>query len=227
MHDGVGKMSKNEAVFHELNGRISADTIMLFDLDGTLVDTNLANYLSYSQAIREITNREHDVKFNNKKRFNRADLKTTITNLDESQIKNIISLKAEIYKNFLSKTRLNYEIAALLVGYSMTNKTVLVTGSEEDRAMLTLRYHGIGDYFKHFIFHNNSNEKVATNKYDAAIAQLGLNPKSIIAFENEDADIECAVQARIPRRNILVIRAEDKEEGVPECTNLLLRVMRT
>lgn len=198
-------MGKGKAGLYDLSVVISADTAMLFDLDGTLVDTNLANFLSYSQAIREITGRQLDATFHENRRFNRADLNSVIPSFDELQIQKIISLKAEIYKDLLSKTKLNCALAELLRTYSLTNRTVLVTGCEKDRAMMVLRYHGVDDCFKEFVFHSNSNRKSGTHKYDAALVQLSLNPKSVLVFENDDADIENAVQAGVPRGNILTI----------------------
>lgn len=37
-----------------LSSVISDDTVLFFDLDGTLIDTDYANYLAYEKAIQTI-----------------------------------------------------------------------------------------------------------------------------------------------------------------------------
>ena len=57
---------------------ISSKNIFLCDLDGTLIETDYANYLSYMQALEEETGQKHDIPFNPRKRFNREELKVKI-----------------------------------------------------------------------------------------------------------------------------------------------------
>jgi len=67
--------------------KITDTTILFFDLDGTLVDTNYANFLSYKKAIQSATKSQYDLTFNPAKRFNRVILKNYIPNLRRNRIR--------------------------------------------------------------------------------------------------------------------------------------------
>lgn len=84
---------------------------MFCDLDGTLVDTDYANYLSYRRALIEVTSGMYDVDFRNE-RLNRESLKRRLPSLTDAQLELITSLKSWYFKGFLSETRLNTELAS-------------------------------------------------------------------------------------------------------------------
>lgn len=52
----------------KLDSGISPGFIILCDMDGTLIDTDYANYLTYRRAIGEVTRGKHDVEFDYRKR---------------------------------------------------------------------------------------------------------------------------------------------------------------
>jgi len=64
---------------------ITVDTVLFFDMDGTLVDTNLANFFSYRKAIQSVTKSDYNLSYNPDNRFNRNSLKTTVPNLSETE----------------------------------------------------------------------------------------------------------------------------------------------
>src|SRR5690606_12663510 len=124
----------------DIVNKITTDTVLFFDLDGTLVDTNLANFLSYKKAIQSVTNCHCDLAYNSGKRFNRSILKTTVPNVTETEYQRIIQEKEEYYNDFLNETKLNTVIADILYTHSNTHRTVLVTNCRKDRAMVTLKH---------------------------------------------------------------------------------------
>jgi beta-phosphoglucomutase len=119
-------MNEEKAEIQIIDNKITKDTVLFFDMDGTLVDTNLANFLSYKKAILSVTKLDHDLTYNSDKRFNRSSLKNAVPNLTENEYEKIIQEKEEYYNDFLHETKLIVETADILIKYFKTNKTVLV-----------------------------------------------------------------------------------------------------
>jgi len=177
--------------------KITADTVLFFDMDGTLVDTNLANFLSYKKAISSVTKSEDDLTFNPNKRFNRSILKNAVPNLSEAEYDKIVQEKEEYYKDFLHETTLNEEVADILCKYSKTNKTVLVTNCRQERALTTLNHFELANKFSNIFYRQFADNKEKLNKFQNAISKLGVLPNLVIAFENEECEIADARKAGI------------------------------
>ena len=184
---------------NEVTQDITVDSILFFDMDGTLIDTDLANFLSYKKAINSVIKSDHNLTYNPDKRFSRSNLNNAVPNLTESEYERIIQKKEEYYNDFIHETKLNTEIANILFKYSKTNKTVLVTNCRKDRAMTTLKYFGLDDKFSNIFcreFDDNGNK---INKFQNAILKLGVPPNFVIAFENEESEIADAQKAGIQK----------------------------
>lgn len=65
---------------------INSESILFFDLDGTLVDTNFANYLSYKDAIEILNPAGLTLPFNLQERFTRSTLKKSDALFDRPSI---------------------------------------------------------------------------------------------------------------------------------------------
>lgn len=177
--------------------KIKADTVLFFDMDGTLIDTNLANFLSYKKAINSVTKSNNDLTFNPEKRFNRSNLKIAISNLTETEYERIIQEKEEYYDDFLHETKIIAEVVDILSKYSKSHKTVLVTNCRQERAMKTLNYFGLADKFSNIFCREFSDNDQKINKFQNAISKLGVPPNFVIAFENEESEIADAQKAGI------------------------------
>jgi beta-phosphoglucomutase-like phosphatase (HAD superfamily) len=191
------RMEQKDKSTQDLDSKITSDTVLFFDMDGTLVDTNLANFHSYKKAIISVTKSNHDLTYNSDKRFNRSSLKSAVPNLTENEYDKIIQAKETYYNDFLHETKLNPEIADILFRFSKTNKTVLVTNCRKDRAIKTLKHFGLDDKFSYIFcreFDDNGNK---INKFQNAILKLGVPPSLVIAFENEEIEIADAQKAGI------------------------------
>ena len=182
--------------------KIKANTVLFFDMDGTLIDTNLANFLSYKKAINSVTKSENDLTFNPDKRFNRSNLKIAIPNLTETEYEKIIQEKEECYDDFLHETKIVEEVADILYKYSKSHKTVLVTNCRKERALTTLNHFGLADKFSDIFYRQFTDNEKKINKFQNAISILGVPPNIIVAFENEETEILDAMQVGILRENI-------------------------
>jgi len=190
-------MKQAKTMLMNIHDKITADSILFFDMDGTLVDTDYSNFLSYKKAIELVKRTNFHIDYNPTQRLNRSLLKSIIPNLTEKELVMIISEKEKCYNDFLSETQLNNEIAEILDRYRKTNNTVLVTNCREDRALATLNYHRLIDKFNNSFFRQFGKDNRKINKFQNAISCLGISPKLVIAFENEEKEIANAKKAGI------------------------------
>lgn len=182
---------------------INPDTVLFFDMDGTLIDTDFANFLSYKEAIQSVMQCKTEIQNVSNERFNRTTLNRVIPYLPEEKLAEIIKQKEINYNKYLTQTKLNNLVSDILFHYSKTNKTVLVTNCREDRAILTLEYHKLIDKFSHLFFKQISDKDNRVNKYKNALNKLNVSAQTVIAFENEKIEIEDAKLAGIPIDNII------------------------
>ncbi|MAN29412.1 MULTISPECIES: HAD family hydrolase [Mesonia] len=184
---------------------ITKDKTLFFDMDGTLIDTDFSNFLSYEKAIQSVIKTNEKLTYSPKRRLNRLNLRSKFPNISDCDYRKIVILKEEFYKENLHHTKLNKEVEEILLQYYKTNKCVLVTNCRKERAMLTLNYHNLTKKFCNLFFGNYSDNNKRINKYENAISIMGLSPHNIIVFENESQEIEYANKAGIVMSNILSI----------------------
>jgi len=53
----------------DINLNINSDTVLFFDMDGTLIDTDFANFLSYQEAIKSVIQSETEIQYVPSERF--------------------------------------------------------------------------------------------------------------------------------------------------------------
>lgn len=182
---------------------ISKADVLMFDMDGTLIDTNYANYLSYTHAVQRLAKSNINFCYDPNVRFTREQLLKVIPTLSNIEYETITTLKNDLYVNYLYETKINEPITELLENYSRTKEIVLVTNSRKDRACITLKYHGLLDKFN-CMFYQQDDSKIK-NKYEYAITAMQINPASVVVFENETAEVYAAKLAGIPNGNIIHI----------------------
>ncbi|CAI3159115.1 Phosphorylated carbohydrates phosphatase [Acinetobacter calcoaceticus] len=171
--------------------------ILFFDMDGTLVDTDYANFLAYQQAISSIIKYDVCLNYNSNFRLTRNSLKVAVPSLLETECQKIIQEKDKIYHRFLNRNRLYQEQVNTVVEYSKSNKIILVTNSYRVRAMGILNYFNLTKYFDEIFCQESMIENNQFNKFENAILKLGVSPKKIIVFENEESEVLLAIKAGI------------------------------
>ncbi len=188
-----------------LEQKINITHILMFDLDGTLVNTDIANLLSYKKAIQQIMDLNLDLLYSSKERFNRKQLKAIFPKLSKIEYQQIIQLKNKLYSQYLNKTTLNSLLIEIINKYSKTNKIILVINSHKERADIILKYHKLIDTFKHKFYKEDQSNINKISKFKYALNYLKLQPTSIVIFENEDLEINNAILSGIPSENIISI----------------------
>ncbi len=183
--------------------KINNTSILIFDLDGTLINTNYANFLAYKEAIKQVLKLELDLLHNSNERFTRNLLKTIIPTLTSVEYEKIIELKNKFYEEYLHKTTLNQVVVKILKKYSKTNKTILATNSHKKRAIKILKHHKLIDYFDYKFY--KEDKGIEINKFNYVLTFLKISEKFVIIFENEKLEIDNAISLGISTKNIISI----------------------
>lgn len=161
-------------------------------MDGTLVDTNHANFLAYKKAVESVLQTNTNLVYNPEIRFNRSVLKASFPHLTDKELEKVIQIKESLYDEFLNVTTLIDENVAVLLKYSKSNQTYLVTNCRKDRALKTLNHFGLTDKFTNIFYRTFDDDNKKVNKYENALSKLGVPANIVIAFENEEIEIENA-----------------------------------
>lgn len=189
--------SKNKDMPHKNNKK---HLTFVFDLDNTLVKTNLANNNSYKDAISLVTN--IDIEINSRRRFTRKDLKKCLYYLPNNQFSKIIDIKEKIFINHISCTALNYNLYTILRALNISgNETLLLTNCHRIRALQLCSHYNLSHYFSNQFFFEDYSE----NKYHF-LTQKGYDLDSIILFENDRHSAHCAIENGINKSNIIKVK---------------------
>jgi beta-phosphoglucomutase-like phosphatase (HAD superfamily) len=124
-------------------------------------------------------------------------LKTNFPNLTDNEIEKVIQVKESLYDEFLNVTTLIDENVELLLRYSKSNQTYLVTNCRKDRALKTLNHFGLKDKFTDIFYRTFDENNKKVNKFEKALSILSVPPNIVIAFENEELEIADAKSAGI------------------------------
>jgi len=188
----------------EIQTIIKNDTIFLCDLDGTLIDTDEINFLSYQEAIKKVKNIDLKLLYKINKRFTQEQLCQLIPSIMEHEFNEIIKIKKSVYVKYLDKTKVNIKTFEAIEQFSNTHKLILVTNSSKNRAIQVLKYHKLINIFDYQFFKEDYTN-ISKDKFDYVIKKLNIDPKQIIVFENDTDEIKQAISSGIPKGNIVKI----------------------
>jgi beta-phosphoglucomutase len=171
-------------------------SVLFFDMDGTLVNSDIANSLAYQKAILEVIGERPLVNNLSNWRITRDSLWTIIPSLKMNDFVKIVELKESYYDQFLCELQLNNEIVNIINKYQGLKLLVLVTNSSKKRAMAILEFYDLLDKFDFLVFQNNL-DSVWENKYSKALAIAAIDPAKVVCFDDDDTEIIKAQDAGI------------------------------
>lgn len=180
--------------------KINKNSILIFDLDGTLIDTDKANLLSYREAIKKVKNL--DLLWHDKERFTRENLYSLIPNLKDKEFVKIIEIKTNVFHKYLQYTNLNTSIFEIMKFFSRTNQIILATNSHKVKANLLLRHYDLFNLFDKR-YYREDYTYIKNNKYKYIINNLNVAPHNVVIFEDDNYEIEKAILLKIPSNNIM------------------------
>lgn len=169
--------------------------IAVFDLDGSLVETDSANSVAYECALARFG--VHGVGA----LYGRITADTIrAAGMADADVNAVVKVKIEAYCHELWRTHLGAAAEALqcvLVNRSEFDKVVLLTNSIERRAIETLRYYGLKRCFDEIVCNGGSGDKYANY-----FKSFDSDPAACVVWENEEGQIMSAIAAGVKTENI-------------------------
>lgn len=177
--------------------KIEQSITAVFDLDGTLVETDAANSAAYRTALCECGCGVVSGLYG---RITAGAIRAAIDGISDLEMNEIVRAKVDAYCHELWRTRLGAAADALncvLINREAFNKVVLLTDGAERRAMETLRYHGLAGCFDEIVCNAGVGDKYANY-----FKSFDTDPAACVVWENEEGKIRSAIAAGVKMENI-------------------------
>ena len=172
---------------------------LLFDLDGTLVDTSEANYTAYSQALAEFgVSMEpraiaHMAASRQWREFLPELLRGAGIDADPARI---ASRKGELYRSAIDGVRVNRPLLGLAAAVRPAIKTALVTTASAGSVRAIMAHFGMEALFDVVVTGDDVvRHKPDPEAYRVAAERLSVPVNACLAFEDSDAGAASAVAA--------------------------------
>ena len=179
---------------------IRQNKIAVFDLDGTLIETDAANSAAYHAAMRK---NGVDV-FGVYGRITASVIRQILCDNDKSDVDAIVDDKVSLFCHELWRTKLGpaaYDLRCVMVERAVFDKVVLLTDSSERRAMETLNYHSLAGCFDEIVCNGGQGNNDANY-----VKAFDSDPAACVGGENEEGQIKSAIAAGVKMENIRKVR---------------------
>jgi len=172
-----------------LADRVDMADVVVFDLDGTLVETDPANFLAYKEAIAHCLGQGFKAKLPSTKRLTREVLRECLIAVPETTIQSIARYKEDIYGQFLHATTANQPILRLLE-LAQGKEVILASNCRRPRAELVLDHHGINGKFTRKYFSESDD---ARHKYEKIFCDLDVDSRQVVVFDDDPVEAASAL----------------------------------
>lgn len=175
----------------------AARPVVLFDLDGTLVETDAANTAAYRAALAawgQVLRVPAGV------RVTGGMVRAALPSLTAEDLRVLSSAKAAAYARGLDLTRLGPacgDLRRVLRNRDRFARIVLLTESNARRAWETLRHHGLAGCFDEVVCNGGHGDKYANY-----FATHAVDSADCFAWENESGKVQSAQRAGIDIEHI-------------------------
>jgi HAD superfamily hydrolase (TIGR01509 family) len=173
---------------------------LLFDLDGTLVDTREANYQAYRDAFAESGHElTPDAFAGTWGRDSRDFIPDLLPGIGLDAVDTIRAAKSRLYAEQLHRTNLNEALIAFLRMMAPTHRTALVSTAKSVNGRQLLDVHGLTPLFDVVVWGDDvEKSKPDPEGYLRALDLLGADPASALAFEDSETGRQAALAAGLP-----------------------------
>ncbi|RZU33039.1 HAD family hydrolase [Blastococcus saxobsidens] len=170
---------------------------LLFDLDGTLVDTREANYLAYRDAFaesgHELTIEQFATTWGRDSRDFIPDL---LPGIGSSGVDVIRAAKSRLYAEQLHRTTANEALIAFLRLVAPSHRTALVSTAKSGNGRQILAAHGLTELFDVVVWGDEVvRSKPDPEGYLRALELLGADARASLAFEDSETGRQAALAA--------------------------------
>lgn len=168
--------------------------LALFDLDGTLFNTNDVNYYSYKEALGNFGFQfEREYWYKNCIGRHYKDFLADINITDEKILKEIHALKKQCYKKYLSYAKENVHLFKIIELIKPAYYVALVTTASKKNVEDILQTFGKLETFdKIFTQEDVTKMKPNPEGYLKAMKFFNILPQDTIIFEDSDAGLKAA-----------------------------------
>ena len=172
---------------------------LLFDLDGTLVDTREANYLAYRDAFAESG---HELSADDFEgtwgRDSRDFIPDLLPGASTAEVDTIRAAKSRLYEEHLHRTVPNSALIDFLRMVAPTHRTALVSTAKSRNGEQLLQAHGIRELFDVVVWGDQvERSKPDPEGYLMALERLDVEASASLAFEDSETGRQAALAAGI------------------------------
>lgn len=169
--------------------------LALFDLDGTLFDTNDVNYYAYKDALAAIGIENLDYEFFRQKCNGRPYTYFLpllgVNKMEEMEKVHII--KKQRYSVHLDKARVNTHLFMMIRGMSNYSKVIVTTASRKNAQEILEFYHVADQFDDLFSQEDISKPKPDPEGFLLAMERYNMTAHNTIIFEDSEVGIEAAM----------------------------------
>ena len=168
--------------------------LAIFDMDGTLYNTNDVNYYAYKEALAkyDVTiDYDYYCKFCNGRHYTTF-IPPLVLN-DQEKIESIHELKKQFYSKNLDKVIINKHLFNIIELIKNEYKIVLVTTASKKNTMEVLKFTNKDNLFDYILTQEDiKNPKPDPEGFLLAMEKFNSKPEDTIIFEDSDVGIEAA-----------------------------------
>lgn len=170
--------------------------LAIFDMDGTLFNTNDVNYCAYKEALASVgveIDYEYYCKFCNGRHY-KVFVPQLVDN-DEEKLEAVHNLKKNLYSKYLDKVVVNSHLFNIIEGLKTTYKIALVTTASKKNTLEILEFTDTKKYFDLILTSNDiSKQKPDPEGFLLAMKNFNASFEETMIFEDSDVGLEAAIK---------------------------------
>lgn len=182
---------------------VTPNSIILCDMDGTLIDTDQANSDAYKDAVNMVLKRHIECPSSSDDRITRSVLRRLFPAMDASVFQKIVQIKGALFPSHLHKTKVNRLLLEQLKKYRNVCPIYLVTKCNDRRVDQLLKYHKLYGLFDAIYSYQKEFEE--RGKYAVVMERQAFDPEQVIILDDSIQEIFYALQQEIENKQIINI----------------------